>query len=1260
VVRIKKLEINGFKSFGKKTTIRFDNGFTCIVGANGSGKSNVIDALCFVMGQSSSKSMRGSTFSDLVFAGGANSPGSNSARVTIYLDNADRMLPFDQDEVIISREAYLSGKSKYRLNGRQVTRFQIVDLFSLIGIESDGYNIVQQGAIARIIHANVKERQKLLEDISGISVYDQKREKSEKELEKASHNLEKVGYVLKSLKENLERLEEERSVALKARRLDVEIEHLDKLIVASQHVYISRELDGIKNEIETKQRTIKAKELEIVNVEQEIVNENKKLRELQIQVRKIREIDLQNQRDSLNSIKQNLSVEKANLKNQVIRRKELKSQIPMLIKNLELTRDATQETRQIIADLNSQEEKVRANIHEKEIDLNETLREKKLLDVQVNRLRQQKSIHEAKLNELQQQLAFNNAKIEALQKEFEMGEKELKKKQHEREQCTNEITRAKLNTDKMQDELKNIKKDLEIVYRTISNHEQQIIALKDEQKQTSDHISDHSRKLMQLKEKREAIKNQKLIVETKRHSKQKELDSIQLRLRELEEQMKLEQKSFRKLSTKKIRTVRKTLKNELKNIHEILDSLNLSKEELGKAENAHESQILDFTRQKIELSTTIKTLKENNKFDNLPTEFCKTCPHVKEKKKQSDSHVQDLMLQLEHVQITLENLRTDQTKIEKEVTEIETQLFDLQNKKEKFEVKMERLSVQLENEREKEIEKIKLMQKLNESKQQVLNKISIVMDELSEISNKEKELTSQELLIHQGNEVHGIEMTLKSLKSNLIEIQEKIESHVKKKTEVDHRREILEKEMDRLNSRIGTENKNIQQQQFFLNKLEEEIRNTKNKNLQALKNHGTIKMAIQDLGIQIHELTKMVQDVQNELNQFDLQKIEAKISKLQEELRDLRSRHGDLKLELAKNTTKLNDHLKPKENELQAEIIRIINLSSSVKNKITEIKELIDNLQVGLEEETQNERQLLAELDELVKHEKQQKEKVDKLLENEKQIKDEINTSKIKLEELIGKSFHLQHKKKELDQLISEFKQDEKIAELIPFEEIPRKINELKNKKRDRRTLDPVNMKSIKHYEQVQEQYSTFIKKEEELLDERQKILEFIDQIEKEKRDIFMNTFNEVNKNFGWIYNELSGGGKARLVLLDEEDPFSDISGVNIVANPVGKKIKDLRLASGGEKSLVTLAFIFAIQQFRPAPFYIFDEIDAALDDSNARNVSEIIAKFAETGKSQFIVISLRDATMVNADQLIGVTNVDGISSTLALNLNEIAPKIQG
>ena len=202
-------------------------------------------------------------------------------------------------------------------------------------------------------------------------------------------------------------------------------------------------------------------------------------------------------------------------------------------------------------------------------------------------------------------------------------------------------------------------------------------------------------------------------------------------------------------------------------------------------------------------------------------------------------------------------------------------------------------------------------------------------------------------------------------------------------------------------------------------------------------------------------------------------------------------------------------------------------------------------------------------------------------------------------------------------------------------------------------------MLSIKQYEEISEKHSNFVKKEEELLDERLKILKFIEDTEREKRNVFLETFNEVNTNFGRIYEELSNGGSARLVLLDEADPFSDLSGVNIIANPVGKKIKDLRLASGGEKSLITLAFIFAIQQFRPAPFYIFDEIDAALDDANARNVSKIISKFSETGNSQFIVVSLRDSTMINADQLVGVTNVDGISNTLMLNLNDFAPKIR-
>nr|1XEW_X Chain X, SMC protein [Pyrococcus furiosus]1XEX_A Chain A, SMC protein [Pyrococcus furiosus] len=176
---IEKLELKGFKSYGnKKVVIPFSKGFTAIVGANGSGKSNIGDAILFVLGGLSAKAMRASRISDLIFAGSKNEPPAKYAEVAIYFNNEDRGFPIDEDEVVIRRRVYPDGRSSYWLNGRRATRSEILDILTAAMISPDGYNIVLQGDITKFIKMSPLERRLLIDDISGIAEYDSKKEKA--------------------------------------------------------------------------------------------------------------------------------------------------------------------------------------------------------------------------------------------------------------------------------------------------------------------------------------------------------------------------------------------------------------------------------------------------------------------------------------------------------------------------------------------------------------------------------------------------------------------------------------------------------------------------------------------------------------------------------------------------------------------------------------------------------------------------------------------------------------------------------------------------------------------------------------------------------------------------------------------------------------------------------------------------------------------------------------------------------------------------
>ncbi|RLF85994.1 chromosome segregation protein SMC, partial [Thermococci archaeon] len=225
---------------------------------------------------------------------------------------------------------------------------------------------------------------------------------------------------------------------------------------------------------------------------------------------------------------------------------------------------------------------------------------------------------------------------------------------------------------------------------------------------------------------------------------------------------------------------------------------------------------------------------------------------------------------------------------------------------------------------------------------------------------------------------------------------------------------------------------------------------------------------------------------------------------------------------------------------------------------------------------------------------------------------------------------------------------DVKVVKEIP-EDLEKLREEIEQMEDEIRELEPVNMKAIEDYEVVERRYLELKSKRERLEAEKDSIIEFINEIESQKRNVFMQTLNAIAKNFSELFTKLSPGGEAKLVLENEEDPFR--GGLDIEAKPAGKEVKRIEAMSGGEKALTALAFVFAIQHFKPAPFYLFDEIDAHLDDANVKRVADLIKEASKD--SQFIVITLRDVMMSNADKIIGVSMRRGVSRVVSLSLEK-------
>ncbi|MFW9846563.1 MAG: AAA family ATPase, partial [Candidatus Thorarchaeota archaeon] len=273
MVHIEKLVCKGFKSFGRDSiTIRLNPGFTCIVGPNGSGKSNVIDAVLFVLGQLSAKTLRANVFSDLLYSPPKPDmpPKAKSATVELHFDNKDRKLQVESDKVVIERELDDSGKSTCRINGKVVTRTQVLEVLGAIGVDPNGYNLVLQGEIAQIVKVSPTDRRKLIEEIAGISAYDEQKERALKRLAESETNLGKVEMQLQERRRQLEKLEEERSDALRHQRLHNQIKQVRVDSIAWRTVKGRSRIEAIHETLAERVEEAEKLSRELVEVEQGI------------------------------------------------------------------------------------------------------------------------------------------------------------------------------------------------------------------------------------------------------------------------------------------------------------------------------------------------------------------------------------------------------------------------------------------------------------------------------------------------------------------------------------------------------------------------------------------------------------------------------------------------------------------------------------------------------------------------------------------------------------------------------------------------------------------------------------------------------------------------------------------------------------------------------------------------------------------------------------------------------------------------------
>ncbi|MFW9954693.1 MAG: chromosome segregation protein SMC [Candidatus Thorarchaeota archaeon] len=1192
MVHIQKLVCKGFKSFGRDSVIiRMNPGFTCIVGPNGSGKSNVIDAILFVLGQLSAKTLRANVFSDLLYSPPKPDmpPKAKNATVEIHFDNKDRKLQVDADKVVVERELDDNGKSTCRVNGKVVTRTAVLDLLGGIGVDPNGYNLVLQGEIAQMVKVSPIDRRKLIEEIAGISAYDEQKERALKKLAESESNLGKVETQLMERRRQLEKLELEREDALRYTQAKSEIQRIKVDSVAWSIVKGRSRIVAIND-------TLAERAAEAESLVRELEEIEKKHEEIEAEIENIdAEIDQITGGDSariseefgiasaaVNHVDSNLTRVKGEYEKIIQQKKDIEEQISLV---------------------GNQITSAKQKIEEKEIELSQLDKEIEECQKDIARLEESFQKEQSNYYETAQRLQDLNNQMRAL------------------DEGVSEVRSA----------IKSDNKELGLAYEDIQDAESSLAKTQEELVELES----------SLPEKTGSLKQQEQLEQ----SKVLELEEMERR----QERVDIE-------ASEAARIVSET-REELIRLQARRDALKDAEEAFLKRQKAL-SRVLEL-RDSGEIEGIYGTVAELGKID----------PEYSVAMEVAGGN------RLSHIVVDDEEVATQCINILKKERVGRASFIPLNKIKAKspgklpsdrrvlgFAIDLVEFEPKFKPAFEFVFQDTVITEDFETAKQVGFSRYRAVslegdlVEKSGLVTGGHFQQRGPGLSLQLEDNSAEIANRLKGLEEILADVREQQE-------EIRQRRRTLEKEIEKLskeNYRGQLETKQLddrfQERKLRTSVLAEKITTTK-QTIEALESQVN-DLRERDAELSEHrETVRALRDEANEaLVKSDANKINQDIKDLKEVLEHHRREREDLVSTLTGLQVALDERLAPKDKELQDSLSKLLAILPGQSEELAELESDFSAKQ----EELDRLRSERARVEDAVKDKRVKQMQLKEDLRNARFRHEEIRESQTSNEKSV---YRLQTEQSRLETDLVAFTaelenmadvekeiEDRARREEITYRQIEEFEEKIKELEREQEAIGAVNLKSLDDYDVEKGRYEEIVEKKTKLEQEHKEIIAFMEELEAEKTRKFLLVYNEIADNFSKVFAKLSPEGEATLMLENPEHPL--MGGITVRSKPRGKELVTLDAMSGGEKTLTGLALIFAIQMYNPASFYVFDEIDAALDDVNAHNVAMLISEMAKS--SQFIVVSLRDTTVRQADLLIGISNQDGISKIVSVDLEEV------
>ena len=1179
---LKSIEVQGFKSFANKIVFDFHNGITGIVGPNGSGKSNVADAVRWVLGEQSAKQLRGASMQDVIFAGTENRKPLSYAYVAITMDNSDHQLAIDFEEVTVSRRVYRSGESEYLINGSPCRLKDVTELFYDTGIGKEGYSIIGQGQIERILNGKPEERRELFDEAAGIVKYKKRKAAAQKKLENERENLVRVNDILAELERQvgpLERQAEKARIYLKKKE---ELKTFDVNMFLLEMERIDSQLAEVKEKYSI--------------ADQDYTQAKESYEKIKAEYEKL-EQDMAAEDEKINTIRDEMS-------QSAVTKNKLESQIEILNEQIR-SAEHTDEHMQSRLD---------AIDHEKEerIASGKTYEEEKLsLDTQIAAVEEKKKTAEEALAALQ-------AEIAKCTEGMEKGKSELI-----------ELLNSKASIKARQQRFDTMEEQVNIRKAQLN---QRLLARKTEEADLDSVLAEYQKDLDAVNQKIKELKQAGLSMEEKnRDWKKKSIETTHT----LEETLARYNKQQSKLES--LKNIAERYDGYGNSIRKVMEQKEQNKGLLG--------VVSDLIQVEKKYEVAIETALGGN-IQNIVTEDEETAKKMISFLKENRLG-RATFLPLTSVDGKGNFKNTDALK--------EPGVIGLANTLVKTEAKYEGVTAYLLG-RVIVTENIDYAIKLAKKNHYSLHIVTLEGEYLSpggsmtggafrnnsNLLGRNREIEELEELIGKSeqkikesrNRLEDIKtaqsLLADDIEANKAELQEQLILQNTAKMNVD-RAATQKNESENVYAGLVAENQEIEKQLKEINdnkaKILEEIEYAKNREIQIEEDNKNFQQILDDKNMGVEAAT-------NAASQVTL------------ELAGIRQK-AEFVLE---NITRIQSEIRRFEDEREGVLNEAKNAKADVEKKRQDIEEIRKTILNSSDYQEEQERDLKEHIQRKEEMSASYKGFFKKQEDVSKQISDldkeiyRLNSQREKLEEAGNYQTNYMWEEYELTLHAAMDLRNEEITDLA---DLKKQIASIKD---DIRKLGDVNVNAIEDYKEISERYGFLKGQHDDLIEAEKTLVGIIEELDTGMRKQFMEKFAEIQREFDKVFKELFGGGKGTLELVEDEDILE--CGIRIIAQPPGKKLQNMMQMSGGEKSLTAISLLFAIQNLKPSPFCLLDEIEAALDDSNVSRFAKYLHKL--TKSTQFIVITHRRGTMAAADRLYGITMQEkGVSTLVSVNLIE-------